>query len=388
MRLVSLSWLLAMVLLDSTWWTYSSSVPQEALAEVEANLLSLFGFRKRPRIDRSKVVIPQVMLDLYRKQTGHKLDTASIHRPGLHTKSANTVRSFTHIENPIDARFPGHHKFRLKFDISSIPAGEKVKAAELTINKDVIHWISQDGESVQEYYQQILVNEVIRPGIKGKEGPIVRLVDSKTVDTRCGGFVSLDVLPAVERWLETTSSNHGLVVYIAGFGKNKTQPVRHLRIRRNVGESDSIWSAKQPLLFTYTDDGKNKQLTGDALAQKRSRRAMNKKHRRKDMRETCKRHPMYVDFNEVGWSDWIVAPPGYDAYYCHGDCNFPLAEHLNTTNHAIVQTLVNSVSPSKVPKACCVPTQLNAISMLYLDEENKVVLKNYKEMAVVGCGCR
>lgn len=91
---------------------------------------------------------------------------------------------------------------------------------------------------------------------------------------------------------------------------------------------------------------------------------------------------------QVGWSDWIVAPAGYDAYYCGGECNFPLAEHLNTTNHAIIQTLVHSTNPSAVPKPCCVPTQLQAISMLYVDDENKVVLKNYREMTVVGCGCR
>lgn len=97
---------------------------------------------------------------------------------------------------------------------------------------------------------------------------------------------------------------------------------------------------------------------------------------------------MYVDFTDVGWNDWIVAPPGYDAFYCAGDCIFPLADHMNTTNHAIVQTLVNSATPSVVPRACCVPTLLNSISMLYLDEENKVVLKNYQDMAVLGCGCR
>nr|AAB27336.1 bone morphogenetic protein-4, xBMP-4 [Xenopus laevis, Peptide Partial, 101 aa] [Xenopus laevis] len=101
----------------------------------------------------------------------------------------------------------------------------------------------------------------------------------------------------------------------------------------------------------------------------------------------CRRHSLYVDFSDVGWNDWIVAPPGYQAFYCHGDCPFPLADHLNSTNHAIVQTLVNSVN-SSIPKACCVPTELSAISMLYLDEYDKVVLKNYQEMVVEGCGCR
>ena len=48
---------------------------------------------------------------------------------------------------------------------------------------------------------------------------------------------------------------------------------------------------------------------------------------------------------QVGWNDWIVAPPHYDAHFCHGECPFPLADHLNATNHAIVQTLVNGVNP-------------------------------------------
>jgi bone morphogenetic protein 2/4 len=35
-----------------------------------------------------------------------------------------------------------------------------------------------------------------------------------------------------------------------------------------------------------------------------------------------------------------------------------------------------------------VPTELSPISMLYLDEYEKVVLKNYENMVVEGCGCR
>ncbi|KAH0822594.1 hypothetical protein GEV33_000197 [Tenebrio molitor] len=61
---------------------------------------------------------------------------------------------------------------------------------------------------------------------------------------------------------------------------------------------------------------------------------------------------------------------------------------MNTTNHAIVQSLINSADPSKVPKPCCVPTQLSSMSMLYVGSDNNVILKNYKEMVVVGCGCR
>lgn len=85
--------------------------------------------------------------------------------------------------------------------------------------------------------------------------------------------------------------------------------------------------------------------------------------------------------------DWIIAPDGYDAYYCSGECNFPLNAHMNATNHAIVQTLVHLLSPGKVPKPCCAPTKLSPISVLYFLDESNVILKKYKNMVVKSCGC-
>lgn len=41
--------------------------------------------------------------------------------------------------------------------------------------------------------------------------------------------------------------------------------------------------------------------------------------------------------------DWIIAPEGYAAYYCEGECAFPLNSYMNATNHAIVQTLVSNL---------------------------------------------
>lgn len=43
------------------------------------------------------------------------------------------------------------------------------------------------------------------------------------------------------------------------------------------------------------------------------------------------------------FQDWIIAPEGYAANYCDGECSFPLNAHMNATNHAIVQTLVSYI---------------------------------------------
>lgn len=38
----------------------------------------------------------------------------------------------------------------------------------------------------------------------------------------------------------------------------------------------------------------------------------------------------------------MIAPQGYSAYYCEGECAFPLDSCMNATNHAILQSLVSA----------------------------------------------
>ncbi|ODM89715.1 Bone morphogenetic protein 2-A [Orchesella cincta] len=156
--------------------------------------------------------------------------------------------------------------------------------------------------------------------------------------------------------------------------------------KKAVDTSSSI------VLFTYSDDGQNVKTRDAKTLSRHYRSAQNQKrrknHRNKNRkRNLCQRHPMFVDFQDVGWNDWIVAPPGYAAHYCSGECPFPMAEHLNATNHAVIQALVHSMNPALVPPPCCVPTKYSSLSLLYTDSSDKIVLKNYNEMVVDSCGC-
>lgn len=237
----------------------------------------------------------------------------------------------------------------------------------------------------------VLIYDIIKPGIKQVREPMLLLIDSKSVSIDGNHTISLDVTPAVDRWISSPQYNYGLLVHVSSSPSNLSNfPIhRHIRLKRNINDdSESFWQQNQPLLMTYTDDGRNKKRSIRETLMLRNRRAPGRGRGKRPTQKICQRKPLYVDFVDVGWSDWIVAPPGYEAFFCEGECQFPIADHLNTTNHAIVQTLVNSISPNQVPKACCVPTQLSSICMLYLDDQNKVVLKNYQDMTVVGCGCR
>jgi len=334
----------------------SGASPQE----IEAQLLSFLGMKRRPK--SSNIVIPEHMIKMYEQQSGLEFETTNFGSVGKHTGSANTLRSINSVNKDSDSIDDKKSRTYFKFDTRHWP-NEELKAAELRVH------ITPENQTKRKKLYVLNVLEVIS-AVKGKQ-PVLRTLDTKTVDAGdsvSSGWYSLDVLPAVERWT-MVGKGGGLVVEL--------KPV-------NQGKEAIRWTVSHPTVLVYTDDGR------DGNRMKRDAKPRRKHNRRKFRRRktNCRRHDLYVDFMDVGWNDWIVAPPGYHAYFCHGECPFPMADHLNSTNHAIVQTLVNSVNPSAVPRACCVPTDLSPISMLYLDEADKVVLKNYKDMVVEGCGCR
>lgn len=286
------------------------------------------------------------------------------------------------------------------FNLTSIPEDELITSAELRIYRDQVMGAtspnnnsrnsSTSNSTIAGGSHRINIYEMF--GVPAAHGgdPLARLLDTRLVQDSLSRWESFDVSPAVSQWTSGKGHNHGFVVEVVhpeegeidgGHAKRRS---RHVRVSRSLHQDQDSWPQARPLLVTYGHDGR-----GDSVLHTREKRqaALRKQRRKHQHKASCKRHALYVDFSDVGWNEWIVAPPGYHAFYCHGECPFPLADHLNSTNHAIVQTLVNSVN-SNIPRACCVPTDLSPISLLYLDEYEKVILKNYQDMVVEGCGCR
>lgn len=72
----------------------------EAIASVESSLLSLLGFSRRPRPlqhqhQGANAHVPEDLRRLYQRQNA--IGTADIAKPGIHSRWANTVRSFVHV---------------------------------------------------------------------------------------------------------------------------------------------------------------------------------------------------------------------------------------------------------------------------------------------------
>ena len=47
-------------------------------------------------------------------------------------------------------------------------------------------------------------------------------------------------------------------------------------------------------------------------------------------------------------------------------------DHLNATNHAIFNSFVHMLDPTETDGACCIPTKLSSLHLLYLDREERV----------------
>ncbi|KAF0033872.1 hypothetical protein F2P81_013938 [Scophthalmus maximus] len=103
-------------------------------------------------------------------------------------------------------------------------------------------------------------------------------------------------------------------------------------------------------------------------------------------RPLCRKVDMWVDFDHIGWDEWIVHPKRYNAYRCEGECPAPLDESFQPTNHAYMQSLLRHHHPERVTCPSCVPTRLSPLSMLYYENDD-LALRHHEDMIVEECGC-
>ncbi|DAA24552.1 bone morphogenetic protein 10 [Bos indicus x Bos taurus] len=370
------------------------------LQSMKNEFLKTLNLSDIPMQDSAKVDPPEYMLELYNK---FATDRTSM-------PSANIIRSFKNedlFSQP--ASFNGLRKYPLLFNVS-IPHHEDIIMAELRLYT----LVQRDRLIYEGVDRKITIFEVLesKEDHEGERNMLV-LVSGEIYGTN-SEWETFDVTDAIRHWQKSGSSTHQLEVHIES--KHEMEDT----LGRGQLEIDtSARNKHDPLLVVFSDDQSsekerkeeldemiaheqfpemdNLDLDGysngpgeEALLQMRSNIIYDStaRIRRNAKGNYCKRTPLYIDFKEIGWDSWIIAPPGYEAYECRGVCNYPLAEHLTPTKHAIIQALVHLKNSQKASKACCVPTKLEPISILYLDKGVVTYKFKYEGMAVSECGCR
>lgn len=342
-------------------------------------------------------------------------------------------------------------RVHISFNISSIPQDETVLSAELRLLRSEKASLGPGPHRLNLYLSKhhedpepiLLETRLLTSSLHNHKSGVfweAFSLNAELLHKAYSGTGSLGFLLEINPENNTTSPDQS---YSSPAGDDQTgqHKERHLRVCRSVGQDDHSWAQERPLLVTYSHDGHGEPLVkhgrrtsgnskwikarkGSNMKAKKSGKGHNRDQAwgkarkmgysmkswgdekgevswndrgrvkrnggpaklKRLSRGRCRRHPLYVDFSDVGWHKWIIAPSGYDAFFCLGECRYPLADHMNASSHAVVQTMVNSVNGA-VPRACCVPTSLRPIALLYLDNHDRVVLKNYQDMVVESCGC-
>ncbi|XP_045698141.1 growth/differentiation factor 2 [Phyllostomus hastatus] len=372
------------------------------LENMKVDFLRSLNLSGVPSQDKTQAELPQYMIDLYNRYT---TDKSSI-------PTSNIVRSFS-VEDAVSMsateEFP-FQKHILLFNIS-IPRHEQITRAELRL------YISCQShkDSSHELKGNMVIYDVLDEADTwdASAGTKTFLVSQDIWDE---GWEKFEVSSAVKRWVraDSTKSKNKLEVTVVShrkgcdkldisvlpgsknlpffvvFSNDRSNGTRETRLELK----EMISHEQESMLKKLSNNGpaeagKNKDGEEDVESHMTMGSSLARRKRSAGTNNHCQKTSLRVNFEDIGWDTWIIAPKEYDAYECKGGCFFPLADDVTPTKHAIVQTLVHLKFPMKVGKACCVPTKLSPISILYKDDMGVPTLKyHYEGMSVAECGCR
>lgn len=340
-------------------------------------------------------------------------------------------------------RATGVRMYPLLFNIS-LPHREHITTAELRLfilmRKAQRPFAGFNCEmTIYELHDGVVwTKEVGKEGRGRDEEEVVEMKDleelvTKHINVNDNGWVSFDLTHVVALWRKSGRATHKLEVHIKSLGSGEEGATEERGGLDEIDVDRNLEGKQNSMMIVFSDDqsrdhkqdrqelsqmikhendlpdsmGRSQQsfwghvnhntdhADQDELDQQSTLQLQSNviydapsRIRRNVKSESCRRTPLFVNFKDIGWDTWIIQPLGYEAYKCNGVCNPPMTSEVSPTKHAIVQTRLSLKSPEKVSPACCVPTKLEPISLLYHD--NGVITFNhkYEGMVVAECGCR
>ncbi|XP_010142210.1 PREDICTED: bone morphogenetic protein 2-A-like, partial [Buceros rhinoceros silvestris] len=292
-------------------------------------------------------------------------------------------------------------QYHFYFDISPMEKGEQMLKAEFRVFK--LKRTRMPRRSDVKHFCKVEVYELLESGNKPQKP---HLIASRLLSLYTEGWEVFNVTQTVSKWVGNSSSNHGFLITTTHVFNNRTEH----NLVKFVKSQGTLQESRNALLVLFTNSNKQRSSSfvpssikpglnpakndADTQITESSNASMSRRPRAAEVPSAksqvtpCHRRELYVDFGAIGWSGWIIYPSGYNAFYCRGSCLFPLGESLNATNHATVQSIVHTLKLAQdVSTPCCVPNELKSLNLLYFDDKENVVLKNYKDMVATRCGC-
>ncbi|KAI9516028.1 Transforming growth factor beta-3 proprotein [Dissostichus eleginoides] len=223
-----------------------------------------------------------------------------------------------------------------------------------------------------------------------------RYIGGKNVLTKgTPEWVSFDVTETVREWLMYRQTNLGLEISVHC-------PCHTFRPNGDIIENaNEVLEVKfKGMEVDYDDLGRVKKQKEqlyphlilmmlpphrlDAQSSSRRRkRALDTNYCFNNYEENCCVRPLYINFRQdLGWR-WIHQPEGYYANFCSGPC--PYLRSADTT-HSSLLSLYNTLNPEASASPCCVPQDLEPLTILYYVGRSPKV-EQLSNMVVKSCKC-
>ncbi|XP_071870200.1 inhibin subunit beta [Bombus fervidus] len=220
--------------------------------------------------------------------------------------------------------------------------------------------------------------------LRGKElGQYLEMVTSLGVNVGQLGWLKFDVTKVVNNWYttsrDTTRDKLTLLVDCTGCGS-------HVYVSTFDGHSPHVIESSLNAKGTQDPDRPFLVVRTDPAAVKRVRRRAIECSGA--IKGQCCKQRFYVNFSQLGWDDWIIAPQGYYANYCRGDC---AAGHrtpdtfLNYYTHVIEEYRKMDRLAGMQP--CCAPLKFSPMSLIYYGPDSNIIKRDLPKMVVDECGC-
>ncbi|XP_075580003.1 LOW QUALITY PROTEIN: growth/differentiation factor 15 [Pelecanus crispus] len=97
----------------------------------------------------------------------------------------------------------------------------------------------------------------------------------------------------------------------------------------------------------------------------------------------CCLKSLKVSFQDIGWSDWVIAPNSYYMRFCEGSCPH---NYKPASMHAQIKARMHSLSKA-TPPPCCVPAGYDPMVLMHYDGEGRLVSTLFEDMLVTRCHC-